>query len=44
MFARDKRIGPYTYVYLVENVREEGRTKQRIIANSRAQGIGRCAR
>src|SRR5205809_8090409 len=33
MFARDKRIGPYTYVYLVENVREEGRTKQRIIAN-----------
>src|SRR6516164_4205995 len=33
MFARDKRIGPYTYVYLVENVREEGRTKQRIFAN-----------
>src|SRR5271155_2080948 len=33
MFARDKRIGPYTYVDLVENVREEGRTKQRIIAN-----------
>src|SRR6266436_1345831 len=35
MFARDKRIGPYTYtyVYLVENVREAGRTKQRIIAN-----------
>ena len=33
MFARDKRIGPYTYVYLVENIREEGRTKQRIIAN-----------
>src|SRR6201987_5076072 len=33
MFARDKRIGPYTYVYLVENVREKGRTKQRIIAN-----------
>ena len=33
MFARDKRIGPYTYVYLVENVREEGRTKQRLIAN-----------
>jgi hypothetical protein len=21
MFARDKRIGPYTYVYLVENTR-----------------------
>jgi hypothetical protein len=33
MFAREKRIGPYTYIYLVENVREEGRTKQRIIAN-----------
>ena len=33
MFARDKRIGPYTYVYLVENVRENGRTKQRIVAN-----------
>src|SRR5258708_39328338 len=33
MFARDKRIGPYTYVYLVETVREEGRTKKRIIAN-----------
>ena len=33
MFARDKRIGPYTYVYLVENVREKGHTKQRIIAN-----------
>src|SRR3981081_463333 len=32
MFARDKRIGPYTYVYLVENVREEGRTKQRSVA------------
>src|SRR5258708_23856988 len=33
MFARDKRIGPYTYVSLVENVREDGRTRQRIIAN-----------
>jgi hypothetical protein len=33
MFAREKRIGPYTYVYLVENAREAGRTKQRIIAN-----------
>jgi hypothetical protein len=33
MFAREKRIGPYTYIYLVENVREDGRTKQRIIAN-----------
>ena len=33
MFVRDKRIGPYTYVYLVENVREGGRAKQHIIAN-----------
>src|SRR5437762_69202 len=39
MFARDKRIGPYTYVYLVENVREEGRTKQRIIANLRRKEV-----
>src|SRR6201998_3023690 len=41
MFARDKRIGPYTYVYLVESVRENGRTKQRIIANlGRREGVG----
>jgi hypothetical protein len=33
MFVRDKRIGRYTYIYLVENVREGGRTKQRIIVN-----------
>lgn len=33
MFAREKRIGPYTYVYLVETVREDGRVKQRIISN-----------
>jgi Transposase DDE domain len=31
MFVREKRIGPYTYVYLVETVRENGKTKQRII-------------
>jgi transposase len=31
MFAREKRIGPYTYVYLVETVRENGKTRQRII-------------
>jgi Transposase DDE domain len=31
MFVREKRIGRYTYVYLVESVREDGRTKQRII-------------
>jgi transposase len=31
MFVREKRIGPYTYVYLVETVRENGKTRQRII-------------
>ena len=33
MFVRDKRIGAYSYVYLVETVREDGRIKQRIIRN-----------
>jgi hypothetical protein len=33
MFVREKRIGRYTYVYLVETVRENGRVKQRIIRN-----------
>jgi hypothetical protein len=33
MFVRERRIGPYTYVYLVETVREDGRVKQRIICN-----------
>jgi DDE family transposase len=33
MFVRDKRIGPYTYVYLVETTRDQGKVKQRIIAN-----------
>lgn len=33
MFVREKRIGPYTYVYLVETVREGARTRQRIVAN-----------
>jgi len=33
MFVREKRIGPYTYVYLVETVRDDGRVKQRIIRN-----------
>ena len=33
MFVREKRIGRYTYVYLVETVREDGRIKQRIIRN-----------
>jgi hypothetical protein len=33
MFVREKRIGPYTYIYLVETVREGGHVKQRIIRN-----------
>jgi hypothetical protein len=33
MFVREKPIGPYRYVYLVESVREGGRTKQRIFKN-----------
>jgi Transposase DDE domain len=33
MFVRDKRIGAYRYLYLVETVRENGKTKQRIIRN-----------
>src|ERR687885_2234885 len=33
MFVREKRINGYTYLYLVETVREGGRTKQRIIKN-----------
>ena len=33
MFVREKRIGPYTYVYLVETVRDDGRVRQRIIRN-----------
>jgi len=33
MFIREKRIGDYTYVYLVEAVREDGKPKQRIIRN-----------
>ena len=33
MFVRAKPIGPYRYLYLVESVREGGRTKQRIIKN-----------
>jgi hypothetical protein len=28
MFIREKRIGRYTYVYLVETVREDGRIKR----------------
>ena len=33
MFVREKRIDGYTYLYLVETVREGGRAKQRIIKN-----------
>ena len=33
MFVREKRIGSYSYRYLVETVRENGKTKQRIIRN-----------
>ncbi|MBV8916216.1 MAG: IS1634 family transposase [Acetobacteraceae bacterium] len=33
MFVREKHINGYTYLYLVESVREGGRAKQRIIKN-----------
>jgi Transposase DDE domain len=33
MFVREKRIGRYTYIYLVETVRADGHVKQRIIRN-----------
>src|SRR6185295_11199364 len=33
MFVREKRINGYTYLYLVETVRENGGAKQRIIKN-----------
>src|SRR6478752_4508757 len=33
MFVREKRINGYTYLYLVETVREHGRARQRIIKN-----------
>src|ERR687893_953417 len=33
MFVREKRINGYTCLYLVENVREDGRAKQRIVKN-----------
>jgi hypothetical protein len=33
MFVREKRIGSYSYLYLVETVRENGKTKQRIVRN-----------
>src|SRR5262245_45953089 len=33
MFVREKKINGYSYLYLVENVREDGQSKQRIIKN-----------
>ncbi len=33
MFVREKHSNGYTYLYLVETVREDGRAKQRIIKN-----------
>lgn len=33
MFVREKHINGYTYLYLVESVREDGHAKQRIIKN-----------
>lgn len=33
MFVRGKHINGYTYLYLVESIREDGRAKQRIIKN-----------
>jgi hypothetical protein len=33
VFVREKHINGYTYLYLVETVREGGRTKQRILKN-----------
>jgi len=33
MFVREKRIGAYRYLYLVESVREGGRVKQHVIKN-----------
>jgi Transposase DDE domain len=33
MFVREKKIGSYSYLYLVESVREAGCVKQRVIKN-----------
>jgi len=33
VFVREKHINGYTYLYLVESIREDGRAKQRIIKN-----------
>src|SRR5947209_8540337 len=39
MFVREKHINGYTYLYLVESVREDGRSKQRIIKNLRRKEV-----
>ncbi len=42
MVLREKHIGRYTYVYLVESVRENGKTRQRTVANlGRKEVVGR---
>jgi hypothetical protein len=33
MFVREKTVNGYTYLFLVENIREGGRTRQHIIRN-----------
>src|ERR1700694_656584 len=43
MFVREKRIGSYRYLYLVETVRENGKTKQRIIRNLGRKGAVEAA-
>src|SRR5260370_34534229 len=40
MFVREKRIGSYRYLYLVETVRENGQTKQRMIRNLGRKEVG----
>ena len=32
MFVRQKRVGDYTYLQLVENHRLDGKTRQRVVA------------
>src|SRR5215211_5176215 len=41
MFVREKHINGYTYLYLVEAVREDGRAKQRIIKNLGRRGYSK---
>jgi hypothetical protein len=45
VFVREKHINGYTYLYLVESVREDGRAKQRIIENlGRKELVGLAGR